>query len=60
MSGRPLVDIFVCHTWMQYLLGEETAPMFYRFGVALFNIEEGLDTRESAQKTIDAVGDSLQ
>lgn len=43
--------------WMQYVLGEETAPIFYRFGVACFNIEEGLDTREGAQKTIDAVDD---
>lgn len=43
--------------WMQYVLGDETAPLFYRFGVACMGIEEGMDAREGAQKTIDAVAD---
>lgn len=43
--------------WMQYVLGDETAPVFYRFGVACMGIEEGLDVLEGAQKTIDAVAD---
>ena len=43
--------------WMQYVLCDETAPLFYQFGVACMGIEEGIDVREGAQKTIDAVAD---
>jgi alcohol dehydrogenase YqhD (iron-dependent ADH family) len=43
--------------WMQYVLGDETAPIFYRFGVACMKIDEGLEVREGAQRTIDAMND---
>jgi len=39
------------------ILSDETAPLFYQFGVACMGIEEGIDVREGAQKTIDAVAD---
>lgn len=45
--------------WMQYILGEETAPAFYRFGVECLGIEKGLPAMEGAQKTIDALSDWL-
>lgn len=45
--------------WMQYILGEETAPAFYRFGVECLGIEKGLPAIEGAQKTIDALSDWL-
>lgn len=45
--------------WMQYILNEETAPAFYRFGVACFGLPDNMDTMEGAQKTIDAVSDWL-
>lgn len=45
--------------WMQYILGEETAPVFYHFGVECLGIEKGLPAMEGAQKTIDALSDWL-
>lgn len=45
--------------WMQYILCDETATAFYRFGVECMGIEEGLDAMSGAQKTIDAVSDWL-
>lgn len=45
--------------WMQYVLSEETAPIFYTLGKAVFSIEEGLSAMEGGQKTIDAMSDWL-
>ena len=45
--------------WMQYILNEEVAPVFYRFGVQCLEVEPGLDAMTGAQKTIDAVSDWL-
>lgn len=45
--------------WMQYILSEETAPAFYRFGVACLGIEEGMDVMAGAQAAIDGVSDWL-
>lgn len=45
--------------WMQYILSEKTAPVFYRFGVKCLGVEEGLDTMKGAQKSIDATADWL-
>lgn len=45
--------------WMQYILNEEVAPVFYRFGVQCLEVEPGLDPMTGAQKTIDAVSDWL-
>ena len=45
--------------WMQYILGEETAPAFYHFGVECLGIEKGLPAMEGTQKTIDALSDWL-
>lgn len=45
--------------WMQYILNEEVAPVFYRFGVQCLEVESGLDPMTGAQKTIDAVSDWL-
>lgn len=45
--------------WMQYILGDETAPTFYRFGVECLGIEKGLEPIVGAQKTIDALSDWL-
>ncbi len=41
--------------WMQYILGKETAPVFYQFGRKCFGIPAGLEDMEGAQKTIDAL-----
>lgn len=41
--------------WMQYVLSEETAPVFYHFGQKCFGIPAGLGNTEGAQKTIDAL-----
>lgn len=41
--------------WMQYVLSEETAPVFYHFGQKCFGIPAGLEDTEGAQKTIDAL-----
>lgn len=43
--------------WMQYVLSDETAPAFYRFGVACMGLETGLAAMDGAQKTIDALSD---
>ncbi|MBQ6663167.1 MAG: iron-containing alcohol dehydrogenase [Firmicutes bacterium] len=45
--------------WMQYVLNEKTAPMFYRFGVECLEVEAGLPAMDGAQKTIDALSDWL-
>ena len=45
--------------WMQYVLSEETAPVFYHFGTKCFGIAPDLDTMDGAQKTIDALSDWL-
>lgn len=45
--------------WMQYILSEETAPVFYRFGVKCLDIPEGLEPMDGAQKAIDALSDWL-
>lgn len=41
--------------WLQYILSEETAPMIYQLGKAVFGVEEGLKDVEGGQKTIDAM-----
>lgn len=45
--------------WMQYILSEETASVFYHFGQEVFCIEKGLKAIDGAQKTIEALGDWL-
>ena len=45
--------------WMQYILSEETAPAFYRFGVSCMSIDPNMDTMAGAQATIDALSDWL-
>lgn len=45
--------------WMQYILSEKTAPVFYHFGIKCFGIASDLDVMEGAQKTIDALSDWL-
>lgn len=45
--------------WMQYVLSDETAPVFYQFGIKVFDIPEGMSVIEGAQKTIDALSDWL-
>lgn len=41
--------------WMQYVLDEETAPVFYHFGQKCFGIHADLVDMEGAQKTIDVL-----
>lgn len=45
--------------WMQYILSDETAPAFYRFGVACLGLPEDMDVMEGAQAAIDGVTDWL-
>lgn len=45
--------------WMQYILSEETAPVFYHFGQEVFGIKIGLEAMDGAQKTIDALSNWL-
>lgn len=45
--------------WMQYILNEDVADVFYRFGKQCLNIEDGLAPMDGAQKTIDALSDWL-
>lgn len=45
--------------WMEYILNEDVAPVFYRFGINCFDIEKDLDPMEGAKKTIEAVSDWL-
>ncbi len=45
--------------WMQYILSDETAPAFYRFGVNCMNLNPDMDVMEGAQAAIDAVADWL-
>lgn len=45
--------------WMEYVLNEETAPAFYRFGEKCMGIDAGLDIMEGAKQTIAAVSDWL-
>ena len=45
--------------WMQYILNEETAPAFYRFGVACLGLPADMDVMEGAQAAIDGVSDWL-
>ncbi len=45
--------------WMQYILNEETAPVFYRFGVNCMGLDSGMEIMEGAQATVDAVADWL-
>lgn len=45
--------------WMQYILNEETAPVFYHFGQEVFDVENGLESMDGAQRTIDALSDWL-
>lgn len=41
--------------WMEYVLNEKTAPLFYRFGRKCLEIPGGLNDMEGAKKTIDAL-----
>nr|WP_320024300.1 iron-containing alcohol dehydrogenase [uncultured Acetobacterium sp.] len=43
--------------WMSYVLDEQTAPDFYRFGVKCFNIDASLDAMEGAKQTIATLSD---
>ena len=45
--------------WMQYILNDETAPAFQRFGVNCMGIDPSLGVREGAQAAIDALTDWL-
>lgn len=45
--------------WMEYVLDEKTAPIFYHFGQKCLEIASGLDDMEGAKKTIEAVSDWL-
>lgn len=45
--------------WMKYILSEETAPAFYRFGISCLDIAPGMDIMKGAQATIDALADWL-
>ena len=45
--------------WMKYILSDETAPAFYRFGTQCLDVPEGMDVMKGAQATIDAVSDWL-
>ncbi len=41
--------------WMEYVLDEATAPVFYRFGEKCLSIQPGLDPMEGARRTIEAL-----
>lgn len=43
--------------WMEYVLDENTAPAFYRYGCRCFGVEAGLPDMEGAKKTIEAQKD---
>ena len=43
--------------WMEYVLDENTAPAFYRYGRRCLGVEEGLSDMEGAKKTIEAQKD---
>ena len=45
--------------WMEYVLGETTAPAFFRFGVKCMGIDADLDVLEGAKQTIAALSDWL-
>lgn len=45
--------------WLQYILSEETAPIIYQLGKAVFDVEEGLQAVAGGQKAIDAMSDWL-
>lgn len=45
--------------WMEYILDEQTAPVFYRFGANCMNVAQGLDPMTGAQKTIETLSDWL-
>lgn len=45
--------------WMEYVMSDETAPAFYRFGISCLDIPEGMDPVKGAQATIDALSDWL-
>lgn len=45
--------------WMEYILTDEVAPVFYRFGVQCMNVEAGLEPMDGAKKTVAAVSDWL-
>lgn len=45
--------------WMQYILDEDTAPVFHKFGINCLGIDSSLDSLDGAQNTIDAVSDWL-
>ena len=38
--------------WMQYILSDETAPAFYRFGTACMNIAEGMAVKALRGKEV--------
>ncbi len=43
--------------WLTYICNKETAPAIYRFGIQVFDVEEGLDPMTGAKKAIEAVSD---
>lgn len=45
--------------WMQYILSEETAPAFYRFGVNCLGLAADMEVMAGAQVAIDSVADWL-
>jgi len=45
--------------WMKYILNEDVAPVFYRFGVQCFGIDADLDPMTGAKATVEAVADWL-
>lgn len=45
--------------WMTYILNQETAPVFYRFGVQCLEIAPGMEVMEGAKATIAALSDWL-
>lgn len=45
--------------WLQYILSEETAPMIYRLGRTVFDVEDDLPDIEGGQRTIQALSEWL-
>ena len=45
--------------WMEYVLNEKTAPIFYRFGVKCMGVHSELEDMEGAKQTIAVVSNWL-
>ena len=52
------IGILMPH-WMEYVLDEETAPTFHRFGIQCLNVDPLISDMEGARATIEALKDWL-